>query len=53
MKRKPAHITVTRPNCSLDCVTVTLIGDTVLTVRGYCDLTAKETAEDKLRKVIL
>ena len=52
MKRKPVQISVTRPDRPPDCVTVTRIGDTVLTVRGYCDPKAKETAEDKLVKII-
>ena len=52
MKRKPVQISVTRPDRPPDCVTVTRIGDTVLTVRGYCDPKARETAEDKLVKII-
>ena len=31
---------------------MTRIGDTVLTVRGYCDPKDSETAEDKLVRVI-
>ena len=52
MKRKPVQTNVTRPDRPPDCVTVTRIGDTVLTVRGYCDPTAGETAEGKLVKII-
>ena len=52
MKRKPVPVNVTRPDRPPDCVTVTRIGNTVLTVNGYCDPNAKETAEDKLVRII-
>ena len=52
MKRRPARVSVTHPDRPPDCVTVTRIGDTILTVNGYCDPEARETAEDKLLKVI-
>ena len=41
-----------RSNCPLDYVTVTRIGNTVLKVNGYCDPDARETAEDKLVRII-
>ena len=53
MKRKPAKITTTQPDRPPDCVTVTRIGSTTLVVRGYCDPHAKETAEDKLLRIML
>ena len=52
MKRKPKEISVARPNRPPDCVTVTRIGDTILTVNGYCVPNAKETLEDKLVKLM-
>ena len=52
MNRKPASVSVTRPDRPPDCVTVTRIGDTILTVNGYCDPDARETAEDTMLKVI-
>ena len=52
MKRKPKEISVARPNRPPDCVTVTRIGDTVLTVNGYSDPDARETASDKLVRII-
>ena len=52
MKRKPQKRETARPQRPPDCVTVTRIGDTILTVNGYCDPDARETAEDKLVKII-
>ena len=52
MKRKPTVYNTTRPDRPPDCVTVTRIGNTVLTVNGYCDPGARETAEDKLVRII-
>ena len=52
MKRKPKEISVARPNRPPDCVTVTRIGDTILTVNGYSDPDARETAEDKLVRIL-
>ena len=52
MKRKPTVYNTARPDCPPDCVTVTRIGNTVLTVNGYCDPGARETAEDKLVRII-
>ena len=52
MKRKPQQIETARPQRPPDCVTVTRIGDTILTVNGYCDPNARETAEDKLVRII-
>ena len=53
MKRKPVPVNVPRPDRPPDCVTVTQIGNTVLTVNGYCDPNAKETTEDKLVRLLL
>ena len=53
MKRKLTVYNTTRPDRPPDCVTVTRIGNTVLTVNGYCDPGARETAEDKLVKIIM
>ena len=52
MKRKLREISVARPNRPPDCVTVTHVGDTILTVNGYCVPNAKETLEDKLVKLM-
>ena len=52
MKRKPQQRETARPQRAPDCVTVTHIGDTILTVNGYCDPNARETAEDKLIRII-
>ena len=52
MKRKSTVYNATRPNRPPDCVTVTRIGNTVLTINGYCDPGARETAEDKLVRII-
>ena len=52
MKRSPHTPDTTRPQCPPDCVTVTRIGDTILTVNGYCDPDARETAEDKLVRIL-
>ena len=52
MKRTPRKIETARPQRPPDCVTVTRIGDTILTVNGYCDPNARETAEDKLIRII-
>ena len=52
MKRKPTQIRVTCPDCPPDCVTVKRIGDTVLTVRGYCASKDSETAKDELVRFI-
>ena len=52
MKRKTQKRETARPQRPPDCVTVTRIGDTILTVNGYCDPSARETAEDKLVKII-
>ena len=52
MKRKPKEISVARPNRPPDCVTVTRIGDTILTFNGYSDPDARETAEDKLVRIL-
>ena len=52
MKRKPHKPDTSRPQRPPDCVTVTRIGDTILTVNGYCDPDARETVEDKLVKLM-
>ena len=52
MKQKPDQISMTRKNRPPNCVTVTRIGDTILTVRGYSDPKAKESVEDKLVRII-
>ena len=52
MKCKYKAFNTTRPDRPPDCVTVTRIGNTVLTVNGYCDQSARETAVDKLVRII-
>ena len=52
MKRKPNKPNTTKPQRPPDCVNVTRIGDTILTVNGYCDPDARETVEDKLVKLM-
>ena len=52
MKRKPKEISVARPNRLPDCVTVTHVGDTILTVNGFCAPNARETVEDKLLELV-
>ena len=52
MNRRTHKPDTTRPQRPPDCVTVTRIGDTILTVNGYCDPDARETAEDKLVKLM-
>ena len=52
MKQKTDQISMTRKNRPPNCVTVTRIGDTILTVRGYSDPKAKESVEDKLVRII-
>ena len=52
MKSKPKEISVARPTRPPDCVTVTRIGNMVLTVNGFCAPDEKETLEDKLVKLM-
>ena len=50
---QPVPVNVTRPDRPPNCVTVTRIGNIVLTVNGYCDPNVEETTEDKLVRLIL
>ena len=52
MKRKPKEIIAARPDRPPDCVTVTRIGNTILTVNGFCNPNAKETVDDKLFRIM-